>query len=168
MALRDIRDDLKERLRIALKEAEAISAEFEKEAKALQERYRLSLAAAERDQELLAQLLENENRRLGVTAQEAAPTAPTMPLDDFFVQQVQTKSPRSKDDLKEAAIKAGYFPDVTTAGRATHTTLLNITRANRIRNLGNDNYGMIDIFAAGRPIAGGTLTITDEYGTHQQ
>jgi hypothetical protein len=110
---RDIRSDLKDRLKLALEQRNY------HEAKAKE----LSAVADE-----LAHVLERENARFpGDTAQ--AITAPTIPLDDFVLQELTT-SPMTKEQLRECATKAGYNND--NLGRSIHAVTLNLTRGGKI------------------------------------
>jgi hypothetical protein len=68
----------------------------------------------------------------------APPPAPTpLPLADFLVRRVNEAGPLSKDDLRQLAVRAGYFQDAETATRSVHATLLGIIKGGRVRELPN-------------------------------
>jgi hypothetical protein len=95
--------------------------------------------------------------RRGQNAEEAAPQAeyrrpraapaaePTpvavaqapLPLADFLVRRVNEAGPLSKDDLRQLAVRAGYFQDAESATRSVHATLLGIVKGGRVRELPN-------------------------------
>lgn len=66
----------------------------------------------------------------------AAPPAP-LPLADFLVRRVNEAGPLSKDDLRQLAVRAGYFQDAESATRSVHATLLGIVKGGRVRELPN-------------------------------
>jgi hypothetical protein len=69
-------------------------------------------------------------------APSAAPPAP-LPLADFLVRRVNEAGPLSKDDLRQLALRAGYFQDAESATRNVHATLLGIIKGGRVRELPN-------------------------------
>ena len=66
----------------------------------------------------------------------ATPPAP-LPLADFLVRRVNEAGPLSKDDLRQLAVRAGYFQDAESATRSVHATLLGIIKGGRVRELPN-------------------------------
>jgi hypothetical protein len=81
-------------------------------------------------------------RRSAAPVAEAAPMAPPpaptpLPLADFLVRRVNEAGPLSKDDLRQLAVRAGYFQDAETATRSVHATLLGIIKGGRVRELPN-------------------------------
>ena len=59
------------------------------------------------------------------------------PLPDFFISQLKTRGPLTKEELRLAALVSGYFADGDSGGRTTHATLTNIARNGRVI-LGDD------------------------------
>jgi hypothetical protein len=71
---------------------------------------------------------------------EPAPVAVAqapLPLADFLVRRVNEAGPLSKDDLRQLAVRAGYFQDAESATRSVHATLLGIVKGGRVRELPN-------------------------------
>jgi hypothetical protein len=54
------------------------------------------------------------------------------PLSDFFIAQLKEKGPQTKEELRLAALFAGYFAEGDGGGRTTHATLANIARSGRV------------------------------------
>lgn len=79
-------------------------------------------------------------RRSAAQAAEPAPIAvppAPLPLADFLVRRVNEAGPLSKDDLRQLAVRAGYFQDAESATRSVHATLLGIINGGRVRELPN-------------------------------
>jgi len=79
-------------------------------------------------------------RRSATPAAEPAPMAAApapLPLADFLVRRVNEAGPLSKDDLRQLAVRAGYFQDAESATRSVHATLLGIIKGGRVRELPN-------------------------------
>ena len=79
-------------------------------------------------------------RRSAAQAAEPAPVAVAqapLPLADFLVRRVNEAGPLSKDDLRQLAVRAGYFQDAESATRSVHATLLGIVKGGRVRELPN-------------------------------
>jgi hypothetical protein len=79
-------------------------------------------------------------RRSAAQVVEPAPVAAApapLPLADFLVRRVNEAGPLSKDDLRQLAVRAGYFQDAESATRSVHATLLGIIKGGRVRELPN-------------------------------
>jgi hypothetical protein len=131
--MRDIRSDLQERLTANAERRLAIKTRFDAEMRAI-----------DNEDSNLKSLLAIEERRL--TAVGALTRTSTqaieinaIPLADFFVMQMQG-TPRTKDELRQMGQDAGYFKGEESPARVTHTTLLNIVRVGRIRELPNVSF----------------------------
>lgn len=96
-------------------------------------------AEVQGEKDALQTLIEVERRRLGEPDERLPLAVPTMELGEFFLTRLQVESPQSKDDLRAAAERAGFFPDGD-GGRKTHATLMNYARSGRIRTLPNNMY----------------------------
>ena len=76
----------------------------------------------------------------GIPPAAPPPTSPQLSLADFFVRKLTEIGPMSKDDLRNLAIKEGYFPDAESAGQRVDATLLDIVREDRIRRLADETF----------------------------
>jgi hypothetical protein len=114
--MRDIREDLKERL----SSLEARRAEHHAALKELDEQ-----AAA------VMRMLDMEDRRFPEQKPNGAP-APTKALTDFIYEELGRRK-MNKAEIKVAAERAGY----ENVGRAVHLTLVNLERFGRI-SVGSD------------------------------
>lgn len=125
--MRDIRDDLKERL--AGIEARRAS-------------IRKALAETDDERTAILKLLEFENRRhtapprsnglLSSLGSLAAAAAAVYSLPTYIEHALENR-PLSKDEIKELTEKAGYFKGEESAGRVLHATLMNMERNGRVR-----------------------------------
>lgn len=138
--MRDIRNDLRERLAaIASRYAEA-SHLYADEIEALEAKRDGELADLARERAAAEQMLAFEERRAATMPGEPiqTPTAKLVPLADFLVTKAHTAGPLGKDDLRQEAGAAGYFADGD--GRTFHTTLLNVVRHGKVRKLADGRY----------------------------
>lgn len=79
------------------------------------------------------------NDKVGPMPAEIKIPVSKLPLADFFIAKLQENGPMSKDELRQAAKDAGYFPE-SDGGRATHATLINITRNQRIASTSDNKF----------------------------
>ena len=137
--MRDIRNDIKERLDEATARRTKIVAEFEQQQQALVMRRTSALSGLEREIATLQNLFDIESRRMGptVTGPGVPAHQPTLPLADFIVNTTIQTGPRTKDELRALAERAGYFPEGI-GGRTIHATTMNLLRANK---LAEDEHG---------------------------
>jgi hypothetical protein len=140
MALRDISQDLKERLSMIEEQAKAENNNFEQQFKKLEDSHNAKMAELRMQWEGINAALQAEFRRLGVNADSPSPPKPALSLDDFFVQLVEKFGTAGKENLRAEAANAGYFPPGDKGGRTTHATLMNIVRAGRIREISSEVY----------------------------
>jgi hypothetical protein len=140
--VRDIRNDLRERLAVIN------GMQADEESRYFDERMRIdndharALESFERERSVINQLLAIEERR------GSLPTIPTSfksPLPDFLITNIKMFGPMSKNELRAAVESAGYFEDDEANGRTFHTTLMNITKGGRLRQLPDDRYAMPDL-----------------------
>ncbi|GKQ49946.1 hypothetical protein [Bradyrhizobium sp. Ce-3] len=142
MGLRDITGDLEQRLAMIGEQRKAERTHYESERKALEATHEAKMAELRLEWDGINRALQLELRRLGRTADSApaaSAPAPAMSLDDFFVATVEKLGAASKNNLRDEAAHAGYFPQGE-GGRATHATLMNIVRSGRIRQVDSDVY----------------------------
>jgi hypothetical protein len=114
--LKDIRPDLRERLRAAVVERDQL---------------RPRLQELEGTIALLEKLMEQENRRF-----KPAETAPSDPLDVFLLEKMRLGI-STKESLRGLAEEAGYDVD----GRSIHATLVNLIKSGRAVEIGEGQYG---------------------------
>lgn len=67
----------------------------------------------------------------GAKVQMTIPKA-KIPLADFLISKIEAKGSMSKEELRAAALEAGYFDEGDTGGRAVHATLINFIRNKRL------------------------------------
>ncbi|MEA2879667.1 MAG: hypothetical protein QOF14_4863 [Hyphomicrobiales bacterium] len=144
--VRDIRNDLRERL-LALdgRYSDAMH-EYEAEREALELKREGTTGAIEKERAAVRQLLEIEERREGSETVEIVPTRKLMPLADFLIAKVCAHGPIDRESLKTEAMAAGYQID----GRTFHATLMNVEKHGKIARADTGQY-----LAA--PISEGTL-----------
>jgi hypothetical protein len=114
--LRDIRPDLRERLRAAKTDRDHMSELIETLNKTV---------------ELLEQMLAQEEARYSASTKRA----PQEPLPDFVVGRLRA-GVQTKDSLRAAAEQAGYDVD----GRSIHATLVNLMKTGRAAETGDGEY----------------------------
>ena len=137
--MRDIRDDLRERLRKLEGDYIDEMARFQEENANLLARHRHNISEIDGKRDAVRRLLEIEDRNENEPAAEKAlrnPPVERIPLMDFLTLKIEEEGLLSKEDLRAEAKIAGYFQEID--GRAFHTTLVNMVRANRVR-IGPDN-----------------------------
>ncbi len=127
--VRDIREDLAERLRAIDAEMAAARTEYDVARRTLDSEYAVLFEDMSDRQRAVSRILDAESQRMGDAPQRRAPSPPTMklPLSDYIIHLIGEGN-KSKDDIRDAVDRAGYEG----AGRTVHTTLLNLVRANRI------------------------------------
>jgi hypothetical protein len=134
--MRDIRNDLQDRVKFIEEQINAASAQFEKMIEQLQSERDGRVTELKAELAAIGKLLEAEQRRLnGPQLRPITPQAPQLSLADFLVRKLSETGPLSKDDLRNLAMKEGYFADTESAARAMHATLMDILRSERIRQL---------------------------------
>lgn len=122
--LRDIRPDLKARLRAALENRDSHQAKVEE-------------FAGEIDD--LTRQLDRENARYGQERVRLQLQEPTESLTDFILQALRMR-PMGKEDLRDSASRAGYSVD----GRSIHATVVNLHRTGRIKEITEGVFAMPD------------------------
>lgn len=140
--MRDLRADLKERIKDVDAKSVEVDQSFEAKIMALQKERDDQMDALRKEFNALQALLEIEDRRLGSasSAPKSSPTPPSQPLADFFERKLKEIGPMTKSQLRALAVEAGYFADDDRAGRAVHATLVNIVRAHRIDLMDDGQY----------------------------
>lgn len=126
--MRDLRDDLRERLGLLSERRQKAKAQYDGEIRAI-----------DTEEGPLKALLALEERRLGGPEHE---TKGMGSLPDFFAKMMEN-GPATKDELREAADILGFFTDAGAAGRVTHATLVNMVRGGRIRELAEGKFELV-------------------------
>jgi hypothetical protein len=134
--MRDIRDDLKERL-------DGIEAR----------RLRLRDVLKDLDAEatVINQLLLFENQRRHVPGPLSggvyisAGDQRLQPVADFITDLLRAGGPLSKNNIRLKCEDAGYFKGEEATGRVVHATLMNLMRHGRIRLRENGLYEIIGV-----------------------
>jgi hypothetical protein len=90
---------------------------------------------------MISKLFEFENQHMAsVPPATAPPASPRPPLADFFVRRLSEMGPTSRDDLRNLAVKGGYFADLESAAPSVDTILEEIVGKNRIVQLPNEIF----------------------------
>jgi len=122
--MRDIRHDIRERL-----------TEIEERRSRLQ----TELSAAEDESHLLMRLLDIEDERFPANAAQA-PSQPEQTAGDFVIDQLRKRGSMTKDEVRDAMERAGYFAGGEAPGRSAHLTLVNLERSGRLRSDDSGRY----------------------------
>ena len=122
-AFRDIRPDLRERLRLANAELEHV---------------RLIIGELEKAVQVLEQMLAAEEQRFNPEPSQEE-KQPEGSLGDFLLKSMMRSSAQgcTKEDLRWMAERAGYSID----GRSIHATLVNLIKAGKAVEIGEGHYG---------------------------
>ena len=139
--VRDIRDDLIERLEAANSEMATARTQYDLERRVLEANFSSLFESISNKQRALETLLGTEAREFGEqpVRRAPAPTAMRLPLADFSVNCVGGVSgSKSKDEIKDLVERAGYVSEHESAGRMVHTTLLNLVRSGRLKQFGDE------------------------------
>src|ERR1044071_3652252 len=149
LPIRDIRDDLQQRIAMCEEAITSHERAFERQQAELQAAHKLRV-------ENLKTALVNYRRLLTMeevfqtpaaipavstatetftatataTAATTTAVAPKHPLADFLYEEIAQKGPKTKDELREIAYAAGYYPQGE-GGRAIHATIVNLVRGGR-------------------------------------
>jgi hypothetical protein len=140
-SMRDIRNDLLERVDLMEGRIKAAHAKCEDKIKQLQSERDATVADLKSSIAMLAKLLEFEQQETG-NVPPVAPKSPQLSLADFFERKLIESGPLSKDDLCNMAMKEGYFPDAESARQTVDGTLMNIVREKRICPLPDGTYAL--------------------------
>jgi hypothetical protein len=119
--LRDIRPDLRERLRSTTAEMDHL---------------RGIVGDLEKTVQILEQMLAAEEQRFN----PQVPTKkgpPTEPLAEFLIENMAASGLKSKDEMRRMAEQAGYDVD----GRSIHATLVNLIKSGRAVEIGPGQFG---------------------------
>jgi hypothetical protein len=134
--MRDIREDLMERLfRVKGRYCEEM-VQFQQRVDELHREHKRVINECERERLALEQMIAIEDSR---TSPDLISRPRTLvPLIDFLIATIDAYGPIDKDELRNAASQAGYFSENN--GRTFHTTLLNLTKHGRVAHLADGTF----------------------------
>jgi hypothetical protein len=138
--MRDIRNDLQERVRLIEDQISSSYAQFEKMIEQLQSEREARVSELRAELSALGKLMEVEHRRMANVLPLQAPAATEVSLADFILQRLSENGPMSKDGLVDLTLKERLFDDGESADRAVHTTLVNIIRSEHLRQLHDGTF----------------------------
>jgi hypothetical protein len=138
--MRDIRNDLQERVRLIEDQISSSYAQFEKMIEQLQSEREARVSELQAELSALGKLMEVEHRRMANVLPLQAPAATEVSLADFILQRLSENGPMSKDGLVDLTLKERLFDDGESADRAVHTTLVNIIRSEHLRQLHDGTF----------------------------
>jgi hypothetical protein len=142
--MRDILDDLKERLRGVLARYADEVASYTEARSALEANHQMAIGSLSAEQAALERLIQVELARTGGQLSEPVLPKPKFSLLDFLLTKVHADGPIEKEQLRRHAELAGYFADGDAGGRKVHTTLLNLVSAGRLQRLPDGKYAFPD------------------------
>jgi hypothetical protein len=138
--MRDIRNDLQERVRLIEDQISNSYAQFEKMIEQLQSEREARVSELKAELSALGKLMEVEHRRMANVLPLQGPAATEVSLADFILQRLSENGPMSKDGLVDLTLKERLFDDGESADRAVHTTLVNIIRSEHLRQLHDGTF----------------------------
>jgi hypothetical protein len=141
--MRDIRDDLRERLKIVDLRSDEENERYGAARRGLEIEHAQAIQMLQEQRKALLVIINADSEDYSPPEEKIRRPAMRLPLKDYFLTIISTRGPHSKDDLKEAAITAGYFSDGANAGRATHATVMNITSSGTLRRLPDGRYDWV-------------------------
>jgi hypothetical protein len=141
--MRDIREDLRDRLAAIQAAYNAAVEEHDGEMVALQNRFRRKVDALDSERAAVLQLLKIEEERPGATNDQAGVSnvrQPAFPMAEFIITKLHAHGPMTKEEIRAQVDLAGYL-DGEARGRTFHLTLMNISSGNgRISRLPDGRY----------------------------
>lgn len=145
IALRDISEDLRERLAVIQSAMNVAGDERDTKVMAAQVAYRQKFEVLEHERLVVLDLLKIEGaRRLSDQKRPEAETIrqPPVLLSEFIITKLHAQGPMTKDEIREEVDRAGYL-DTEITGRTFHLTLMNISGASgRVRRLLDGRYAV--------------------------
>lgn len=125
--MRDIRDDLNERLSAAREEHSELAEQ---------------IRSAQAKQAVVAKKIQAYLDVLQVEDATAVAPVKAQPAEDMteFLLTLLNGNPLDKDAIRSAAEANGTFNEVGSLGRSLHATLYNLERTNRISRLKDGRY----------------------------
>ena len=139
--VRDIREDLIERLEAANAEMASARTKYDVEKLDLERRFHTLFEDICSRQRALSVLMDEEERAHGPRARPS-PTVREMklPLQDFILNALNSTGSMSKEDVKDLVERAGYVGSNESAGRMVHTTLMNLRNSGKLQMMADGQY----------------------------
>jgi hypothetical protein len=134
--MRDIRNDLRERLAAVIAQLVEVRTEYDHDRNDLERRFNEQFTELSKERSSLEIILASESRRQGEDQtfhQKPEDRNLKLPLADFLIYQLKERGPSSKDDLRAAAENHQYFSDGASSGRPVHATLMNLVGSGRVQ-----------------------------------
>jgi hypothetical protein len=154
--MRDIRDDLEDRVKLLRELINAAQAQFERHLEQIKREHDGRLGGLKADLDAVTLLLGVEDRRLGsappapkAQPQSRQPQSPPVPprqaqprprLADFLIRKLGDGRAMSRDELCQLAMKEGYFAGSDSAEPALSEALTQILKAGFIRHLPDGKF----------------------------
>ena len=142
--MRDIAQDLKERLRNVLARYADEEASYTEARLELDAKHREAISLLNVEQNAIEQLLRSELARTGSAMEEPVLPKPKLSLVDFLLTKLHADGAMAKEDIRRHAQLAGYFGDEDAGGRRVHATLMNLVSAGRLHRLPDGKYAFPD------------------------
>lgn len=136
--MRDIRDDLHERLNFLDIRYADVMRDFDERRALLDLDFRTALGDLTRERDALSALLALENRKVPEGSEEHTKPRVLAPLSDFLITLAASYGAVRKDQLRAEADAAGY-PEAKN-GRSFHFVLMNIAKAHKLHQLPDGRY----------------------------
>jgi len=136
--MRDIRDDLHERLNAIDSRYADEMRDYDGKREALDTAHRSCIADLTRERDALAALLALEDRKAGAGTAPVLKPRILVPLGDFLITKAAAYGAVTKDELRTEADAAGY-PEAK-SGRSFHFVLMNIAKAGKLTRLADGRY----------------------------
>lgn len=142
--MRDIRRDLQDRAQLLEEEIATAQARFEQKVEQLKTERDARIQDIKEELSALGRLIEGETRRMEASGQPSAEVATFPPnqqaLVDFVLRKLGENGPLTLDQLRNLAIREGFFSDPESAQRGVQTILMAVARGGRIRQLPNGTF----------------------------
>jgi hypothetical protein len=138
-AMGDIRDELRARLKVVEMRLDEENERYGVERRRLEAEHAHNIEALHERRKALVTIINAENEEVGAPAESRRLPEMHLSLKDYFLTLLVTRGPQAKDELKEAALLAGYFDD-SSAGRVTHATIMNMASSGRLMKLPDGRY----------------------------
>jgi hypothetical protein len=130
--MRDIRNDLRERLGSITGQYADEMVSFEQKRAKLFDEHKSVLEALDRERSVVQSMLDFEDQRAGLDGDiKISIDRQNVDLGQFILAKIRNYGPIDKDSLRKDATDAGYFSEGTT-GRTFHTVLMNLTKYGKI------------------------------------
>ena len=104
----DIRDELRGRLKVVEMQLDEENERYGMERRRLEAEHAHNIEALHERRKALVTIINAENEEVGAPAEPRRLPEMHLSLKDYFLTLLYTRGPQAKDELKEAALLAGY------------------------------------------------------------